>query len=116
MFESVTDLRDQKERMTDLLESWHALLGTKIPRHVDLMPSSGRDVLRAANLRLRGEKLVDLGQAEAGRASLKEAAVLGGPVELLAYARFLRRDGDLDGAYAETQKAIDHFAAGGALY
>ena len=116
MFESVTDLRDLKEKLTDRLESWEALAGTKVPRHVDLMPSSGKDVLRAANLRLRGEKLVDLGQSDAGRASLKEAAVLGGPVELLAYARFLRRDGDLVGAYAETQKAIDYFAAEGPLY
>lgn len=116
MFESVTDLRDLKERITDRLESWDAVARTKVPRHVDLMPSSGKDVLRAANLRLRGEKLVDLGQPDAGRAQLKEAAVLGGPVELLAYARFLRRDGDLDGAYVETQKAIDHFAAGGTLY
>ena len=116
MFESVTDLRDLKERMTGCLESWDALSGTKVPRHVDLMPSSGKDVLRAANLRLRGEKLVDLGQPDAGRAQLKEAAVLGGPVELLAYARLLRRDGDLDGAYVETQKAIECIAAGGPLY
>lgn len=116
MFESVTDLRDLKERMNDLLESWVALAGNKVPRHVDLLPSSGKDVLRAANLRLRGEKLLDLGQSEAGRTSLKEAAALGGPVEHLAYARFLRRDGDLEGAYAETQRAIDHSAAGDALY
>lgn len=116
MFESVMDLRDLKEKLTDRLKSWEALAGTKVPRHVDLMPSSGKDVLRAANLRLRGEKLVDLGQPDAGRASLMEAAVLGGPVELLAYARFLRRDGDLVGAYAETQKAIDYFAAEGPLY
>jgi hypothetical protein len=47
---------------------------------VDLVPSSGKDVLRAANLRLRGEKLVELGQADAGQAALQEAAALGGPV------------------------------------
>jgi tetratricopeptide (TPR) repeat protein len=116
MFESITDLGDLREKLTDRLESWEALAGTKIPRHVDLLPSSGKDVLRAANLRLRGEKLVDLGQPEAGRAALKEAAALGGPVELLAYARSLRRDGDLDGAYLSTQKAIDYFVQGGPLY
>ncbi len=116
MFESITDLRDLKEKLTDRLESWEELAGVKIPRHVDLMPSSGKDVLRAANLRLRGEKLVELGHAEAGRASLKEAAVLGGPVEMLAYAKALRRAGDLNAAYAQTQKAIDYFAEGGPLY
>lgn len=116
MFESITDLQDLKDKLTDRLESWEALAGTKIPRHVDLLPTSEKDVLRAANLRLRGEKLIDLGQPEAGRVELKEAAALGGPVELLAYARFLRRDGDLDGAYDSTQKAIGYFAEGQPLY
>lgn len=115
-FESVTDLRDLKRRVAARLESWLAVTKTKTPRHVDLIPSSGQDVLRAADLRLRGQQLVDLGQTGAGRACLKEASVLGGPLEHLAYAHFLRRDGDLDGAYAETQKAIDHFTAGGQLY
>jgi tetratricopeptide (TPR) repeat protein len=116
MFESITDTEDLKEKLTDRLESWEALAGTKIPRHIDLLPSSGKDVLRAANLRLRGEKLIELGQPDAGRAALKVAADLGGPVELLAYSRVLRRGGDLDGAYDYTQKAIDHFAEGGPLY
>jgi len=77
MFESLTDLRDLKDKLTARLESWQTFAGAKVPRHVDLMPSSGKDVLRAANLRLQGEKLVDLGQPDAGRGSLKEAAVLG---------------------------------------
>jgi tetratricopeptide (TPR) repeat protein len=88
------------------------LAGSKFPRHVELLPSSGKDVLRAANLRLRGEKLVDLGQVDAGRAALKESAILGGPIEQLAYARFLARNGDFDGAYASTQQAVDYFLAG----
>jgi tetratricopeptide (TPR) repeat protein len=116
MFESIADLQDLKLKLADRLESWKALAGYKIPRHVDLLPSSGKEVLRAANLRIRGEKLVDLGQPEAGRAALEEAAALGGPVELLAYARFLRRHGDLDAAYASTQKAIEYFVEGGPLY
>ncbi|GGO68372.1 tetratricopeptide repeat protein [Nocardioides deserti] len=116
MLESITDLRDLKEKLTQRLESWHDLVDTKIPRHVDLVPSSGKDVLRAANLRLRGEKLIDLGQPDAGRASLKEAAVLGGPIEKLAYAKVLRRAGDLNAAYTQTQKAIDYFTDGGTLY
>jgi tetratricopeptide (TPR) repeat protein len=114
MFESISGLRDLKKKLTDRLASWEELAGTKVPRHIDLLPSSGVDVLRAANLRLRGEKLIDLGQTDAGRDSLREAAVIGGPVERLAYARFLRRSGDLDNAYAETQKAIEHFSEGAA--
>jgi len=112
MYESIADVRDFKAKLTDRLETWEALAGSKVVQRIDLLPSSGKDVLRAANLRLRGEKLVDLGQAEAGRTALKEAAVLGGPVEHLAYARFLARHGDLDEAYSSTQRAIDHFASG----
>jgi tetratricopeptide (TPR) repeat protein len=113
MFESIADLRDLKDKLTDRLESWEELADTKVPRHVDLLPSSGKDVLRAANLRLRGEKLVALGQPDAGRAALKEASILGGPVEHLAYARFLRRSGDLGRALVETQKAIDYLVDDG---
>jgi tetratricopeptide (TPR) repeat protein len=116
MFESIADPQDLKTKLTARLDSWEALAGHKVPRHVDLLPSSGKNLLRAASLRLRGEKLVDLGQPGAGRAALKGAAALGGPVELLAYARFLRRHGDLDAAYASTQEAIDYFVDGGPLY
>ena len=112
MYETIAEIRDLKEKLTDRLETWEALAGSKVVQHIDLLPSSGKDVLRSANLRLRGEKLVDLGQAEAGRTALKEAAVLGGPAEHLAYARFLARHGDLDEAYASTQRAIDYFTNG----
>jgi tetratricopeptide (TPR) repeat protein len=117
MYESILDTRDLKEKLTERLEAWETAAGRKVARQIDLVPSSGRDVLRAASLRLHGEKLVELGQADAGRTALEEAAVLGGPVEQLAYARFLARHGDLDGAHASTQRAIDHFATGtGYLY
>lgn len=112
MYESIASIRDLKEKFTERLASWESLAGAKAPRHVDLLPSSGKDVLRAANLRIRGEKLVELGQATAGVAALKEAAALGGPLEHLAYAKFLARHGDLDEAYASTQRAIDHFTNG----
>jgi tetratricopeptide (TPR) repeat protein len=112
MYESIADTRDLKDKLTERLGTWETLAASKVPRNVDLLPSSGNDVLRSANLRLRGEKLVDLGQAQAGRSALKEAAVLGGPVEQLAYARFLARHGDLDEAHASTQRAIDYFVNG----
>lgn len=112
MYESIADIRELKEKLTQRLEAWEASAGSKVVQHIDLLPSSGKDVLRAANQRLMGEKLVDLGQAEAGRTALKEAAVLGGPVEQLAYARFLARHGDLDEAHASTQRAIDYFVNG----
>jgi tetratricopeptide (TPR) repeat protein len=112
MYEPIADTHDLKTKLTERLEAWEVLAGFKVPRHVDLLPSSGKDVLRAANLRLRGEKLVDLGQTEVGRADLQEAAVLGGPAEQLAYARFLTRHGELDEAHAATQRAIDHLISG----
>lgn len=116
MFESIVDLDDLRSKLGDRLQSWEAQAIHKVPRHIDLLPSSGKDVLRAANLRIRGEKLVDLGQPVAGRTALEEAADLGGPVEHLAFARVLRRAGDLDRAYDHTQLAIQHFVGGDALY
>ncbi|MGL5827934.1 MAG: tetratricopeptide repeat protein [Nocardioides sp.] len=116
MYESIVDLQDLRTKLADRLASWRDLAGSKIPRQVDLLPSSGQNVLQAANLRIRGEKLVELGQPAVGRETLEEAARVGGPVEQLAFARFLRRHGDLAGAYEATQKAIEYFLAGGALY
>jgi tetratricopeptide (TPR) repeat protein len=112
MYEVIADIREFKQKLTERLEGWETPAGSKVHRHVNLLSSSGKEVLRAASLRLRGEKLVELGQAEAGRTALGEAAVLGGPLEHLAYARFLARHGDLNEAHASTQRAIDHFASG----
>lgn len=116
MFESISDVRDLKKKLADRLRSWGELPVPKTPRYVELLPSSGKDVLRAANLRLQGEKLVELGQPKAGRDCLKEAATLGGPAEVLAYARILRRAGDLDEAYDATAEAIRHLTANAHLH
>ena len=116
MYESLADMRELKDKFSERLLAW-AQSGTgKVTRHIDLLPSSGRDVLRAANLRVKGTMLVSLGQVDAGRDKLKEAAAIGGPNENLAYAQVLRRGGDLKSAYVQTQKAIDHFIGGGPLY
>ncbi len=112
MYEAIADISELKEKFAERLKAWEPLAGPKARRHIDLLPSSGKDVLGAQRLRLDGEKLLELGQTEAGRESLREASVRGGPVEALAYARFLARHGDLDGANAETQRAIDHFTSG----
>lgn len=116
LFETIGDLDDLRQKVGDRLRSWEELADHKIPNHVNLTPSSNLDVLRAANLRLKGEKLVELGQLEAGQTALKQAAEIGGPLECLAYARLLRRQGDLEAAYSATQSAIDYFVAHGALY
>ncbi|NKQ52016.1 tetratricopeptide repeat protein [Amycolatopsis sp. K13G38] len=112
MYEAIADIRELKQKLTERLEGWEALAGSKVHRHVNLLSSTGKEVLRAASLRLRGEKLVELGQPDAGREALSEAAVLGGPREHLAYARFLGHHGELTKAHAFTQRAIDHFASG----
>lgn len=116
LFETIKDTTDLKAKLTQRLESWEGFAGAKNPRHIDLLPSSGKDLLRAANLRLKGEKLVSLGQSESGGRALMEAAVLGGPVEQLAYARYLRRVGKLDDALALIQRAIEHLVRWGALF
>lgn len=112
LFESTPGIRELKVKLSERLASWEAMATTKRPRHVDLISSTGREVLKAAKLRIAGEKLVELGQPDIGRASLQEAAAIGGPAENLAYAQLLARQGELDAAYASTQLAIDQCVRG----
>ena len=107
LFESIADVSELKQKVSARLDAWEAAAATKTPRHVELVSSTGSEALRAARLRVNGEKLVELGQAEAGAANLREAAAIGGPMELLAYARHLARQGELDEAHAATQAAIE---------
>lgn len=111
MYESVGNLRDFKDKFSAVLRNWEDLAGTKVARHIDLLPSSGRDVLRAANKRIRGEDLVELGEVDPGRTALEEAAALGGPEEHLALSKFQARHGDLVAAHASAQRAIDYFTS-----
>ncbi|UXA11580.1 hypothetical protein KXD97_26890 [Mycobacterium sp. SMC-8] len=113
MYEKPSDLRDLKSKIADRLEGW-AVTSTsrKVARHVELLPTSGKDILRAANLRRDGEKLVELGQPGSGGDKLKEASAIGGPPEQLAYARFLERRGDLDDARLVIERTIEYFATG----
>jgi tetratricopeptide (TPR) repeat protein len=106
LFESLTDIADLTNKLTARLEGWATNFATKRARHVELVSSTGSEMLRAARLRIEGEKLVELGQSEAGQASLEQSAKFGGPREQLAYARQLARKGALDKAYAATQIAI----------
>ena len=110
LFEPIPGIRELKQRLSERLISWETM--SKRPRHVDLISSTGREVLRAAKLRIAGEKLVDLGQPEIGRANLHDAAAIGGPAENLAYAQLLARQGELDAAYDSTQIAIDQCLTG----
>lgn len=112
LFESTAGLRELKDKLSDRLISWETLASAKRPRHIDLVSSTGKEMLKAARLRIAGEKLVDLGQPAVGRASLEEAAAIGGPVENLAFAQLLARQGELDAAYASTQLAIEQCVEG----
>lgn len=113
LFETVADVRELKTMLTERLEGWESATGPKQARHVDLVSSAGNEVLRAAKLRIAGEKLVELGQHETGKATLHEAAAIGGPVENLAYARLLARQGDYPTAIESIQTAIDQCVRGG---
>lgn len=112
LYETVASPNDLKAKLAERLQGWAQIRGRKVERHVDLLPSSGRDVLGASARRVRGKKLVALGQAEAGLRVLAEAAAIGGPVEQLAYAQQLARVGDMDGALRATDEAIDFFVKG----
>ncbi len=112
LYESIVDTHDLYQKLGERLRSWAPSVGVKVANHLDLRPSSGKDVLRAARLRLRGQKLVELGEPLAGLSSLRDAALIGGPTEHLAYAQQRARSGDLDGAIESTQDAIDYFTTG----
>jgi tetratricopeptide (TPR) repeat protein len=114
MYESVSDAYELKEKFADRLNGWSTIT-PKSPRHIDLLPTSGKDVLRAASLCRDGKKLVELGIPEQGMSKLREASALGGPPENLAYAKFLARNGELDGAEEVIQIAIDYFTTGPGL-
>lgn len=113
LFEAVSDVRELKKILAARLEGWEGAVGPKQARYVDLVSSAGNEVLRAAKLRIAGEKLVELGQPQAGKASLHEAASIGGPLENLAYARLLARQGDYPAAIESIQVAIDQCVRGG---
>lgn len=107
LFEDVPDVDSLRNRLRERLRKWEPTAHFKQPRQITLIPSSGRDVLSATGLRLQGEKLMELGQADPGHLKLQEAAEIGGPLEHLALARSLARRGDFDGASEHTQAAID---------
>jgi tetratricopeptide (TPR) repeat protein len=115
LYESVTDLIDLRMKLDGRLEGWESSAAVKVPRYVDLLPSSGVDVLQAARLRLNGEKLVELGQPAVGQAMLKSAAEIGGPAEHLAYSRVLARQGDLASALSSAETAVGFFTGDQAL-
>lgn len=106
LFESPTDVPDLKNKLKDRLAGWASNFAAKRPRHVDLVSSSGTEMLRASRLRIEGEKLVELGQSDAGQANLEQSAAIGGPREHLAYARQLARKGALVEAHSVTEIAI----------
>jgi tetratricopeptide (TPR) repeat protein len=108
LYEAVSDVIDLKEKFADRLNGW-STIAPKSPRHIDLLPTSGKDVLRASSLCRDGKKLVELGLPEEGLDKLRDASALGGPPEKLAYAKFLARTGDLDTAKEVIQSAIDYF-------
>lgn len=107
LFESVTDVLDFADKISARLDGWGVDSAVKTPRHIELVSSTGSEVLRAARLRIEGEKLIELGQAGAGSANLRRAAAIGGPIELLAHARQLAREGELEEAHTTTQAAIE---------
>ena len=111
LYETVSDVRELKEKFAARLNGWSAIT-PKAPRQIDLLPTSGKDVLRAASLCRDGKKLVDLGLPEQGLDKLRDASALGGPLENLAYAKFLARTGELDTAAEVIQTAIDYFTTG----
>lgn len=112
MYENLASDTDLKAKLRERLVAWEPFADAKIARNVDLLSSSGRDALGAQRHRFRGEKLIELGQGDAGLAALNEAYLLGGPSEALAYARHLARSGDLERARAATERAIEFFTSG----
>lgn len=105
LFDEASGIDHLRSIVDNILTGWSAGLGQKVPREVHLLTSSGQDVLTWAYKRIRGDKLVQLGEYSSGLELLAEAAEGGGPVEKLAYATSLRRAGRYPEALSQAEAA-----------
>lgn len=106
LFDTWSNLETLRIQVEQLLKSWSGHPPTKEVRHVDLMPSSGRDILNAAAAAHKGELLIDLGQTEQGLRELEKAGRLGGPLEKTQLARAQRHAGLLEEAQETLEIAM----------
>lgn len=58
LYESIADVADLTVKITARLDGWAASSADKTARHVELVSSTGSEILRAARLRVEGEKLI----------------------------------------------------------
>lgn len=112
LFETTDGPADFTTKLSRRLTGWRQA-SKKHPRTVDLVPRSGRDVLRAAYLRRTGERLIELGQSNLGLESLEQAVNLGGLPERISLARHLTRSGQLEKAIALIAEALTAKMASG---
>jgi tetratricopeptide (TPR) repeat protein len=109
LYETFSSTPDLLEKLTARLLGW-APARHRRPRHVPLLPRSGKDMLGADKLRRDGERLVSLGYPGLGIPKLREAADIGGPNERLAYSRALARQGEHAAAHEVVDLVIQDFA------
>jgi len=107
LYETFSGDLEIDRKLSDRLDSWQNNAGDKTPRHIELLPQSGRDILGAAKLRHEGEAFIRLGRSDLGLEKLEAAASLGGPVEKIALAQALGRRGRLEEARGHVASAID---------
>lgn len=111
-YEELSDREDLKAKVFERLTGWSESFGAKQARHVVLKTSTGREMLRATELRLRGKALIQLGSAEEGREQLRRAAEIGGPEEDLSYAMALTKRNEFSPAQDHISKAIQYVVDG----
>jgi|GEM_PF-2048771 len=107
LFESISDIQVLKERLFQRLVDWQPVPEPKAPRYIDLITSSGADVLKASRLRQQGVDMISLGNTAAGISMLKDASDIGGPEEHLTLAQHLGRLGNYSEAIAASTKAVE---------
>lgn len=112
LYDTFATQAELEAKLKERLRGWEAMSSRKVHRFIDLLPSSGHDVLKAATLTIQGSQLIELGQPQHGLDKLKEASRIGGPKEKVSYARELSRRGDLPSAIEQVGAALEYFSDG----
>lgn len=110
-FEHVISQTDYCKRLRRRLLQWAGISGTKPSLLIGLKPRSGRDVIRANQLRMEAEILASLGLVDNAEVQFKKAVSFGGLEEKLAYSVFLGRHDRIDESLEIVDNAMSELAA-----
>lgn len=106
-YETVSGVDELRTTVKRRLMAWSEDSTAKQPRTIELIPSSGKDVLKADTDRREGLQLADMGLTDQAKSRLAAAAATGDPRAMLDFARFLFRIGEPELAELWNMKVIE---------